>query len=189
VGSQAELEGEPYIDILECRKMTQRRQVRAAKDPKVQERLPARADASWTQALTKFSPNEAEALVAVVRTLCPHDWLSEIPYRTVVLILDQSAAADNGVLDLLKHALASLDKVFAIPFRNLSAGNRVICLRSCEKEPFFAYLLQKSLRAFYDDPIVWAGCGYEGVFGTSETQMRVGYNDLTWLPEPMGDRD
>ena len=169
--------------------MTQRHPVTASRDPKVQGRLPARADGSWRQALTKLSPNEAEALVAVVRTLFPHVWLSEVPYRTVVLVLDHNAAADNGVLDLLTHGLASLDNVFSIPFRTLSAGNRVICLRSCEKEPFFAYLLRQSLRAFYDDPIVWAGCGYEGVFGTSDTQMRVGYNDLTWLPEPIGDRD
>lgn len=169
--------------------MTQRHPVTASRDPKAQGRLPARADGSWTQALTKLSPDEAEALVAVVRTLFPHDWLSEVPYRTVVLVLDHNAATDNGVLDLLTHGLASLDNVFSIPFRNLSAGNRVICLRSCEKEPFFAYLLRQSLRAFYDDPIVWAGCGYEGVFGTSDTQMRVGYNDLTWLPEPIGDRD
>jgi hypothetical protein len=176
------------LNTLECSKM-KRRPVTAAKDPKVQGRLPAGADASWTQVLRTLRPNEAEALVAVVRTLLPHDWLSEIPYRTVVVVLDNSAAADNGVLELLKHGLASLDKVFAIPFRNLSAGNRVICLRSCEKEPFFAYLLQQSLRVFYDDPTVWAGCGYEGVFGTSETQMRVGYNDLMWLPEPTGDRD
>lgn len=169
--------------------MTQRRSVTAAKDPKVQACLPARADASWTQALTKLSPNEAEALVAVVRALCPHDWLPEIPYRTVVLVFDQNAALDGGVLDLLKHALASLHNVFAIPFCNLSAGNRVVCLRACEKEPFFAYILQQSLRALYDDPIVWAGCGYEGVFGTSDTQVRAGYNDLTWLPEPIGDQD
>ena len=104
--------------------MTPRHPVTASKDPKVQGRLPARADGSWTEALTKLSPNEAEALVAVVRTLFPHDWLSEVPYRTVVLVLDHDAAADNGVLDLLKHGLASLDKVFSIPFPQSQRGQQ-----------------------------------------------------------------
>jgi hypothetical protein len=169
--------------------MVPRHPVKAAKDPNAHKRMSARDSADWTGALARLNVTEAETFVALTRALCPHDWLADTPYRTVALSLDQEATADDRILAILRQGLASLARVFGIPFGNLSAGNQIIALRSCEREPFFAHILQHTLRVIYDDPLVWAGCGYEGVHGASETETRAGYNDLAWLPEPTGDRD
>lgn len=169
--------------------MVQRHPVTAARDPNARKRISGHSGADWTSALAILSAIEAETLVALARTLCPHDWLGDTPYRTVALALDQDATADKGFLELLRQGLACIDRVFPIRFGNLSAGNKILALRACEQEHFFAPLLQRILRVFYDDPVVWAGCGYEGVHGVSETGMRAGYDDLAWLPEPADDRD
>jgi hypothetical protein len=169
--------------------MVQRYPIKAIKDPKALGRISVSGERPWTALLKTLSSDEAEAFIAIARTLCPHEWAPPTSYQAVALSFDQTATGDRDVQALLRQALQRLDSIFDINFCNLSTGNRVICLRACEREPFFSYILQQTLRTFYDDPDIWAGCGYEGVLGTSDSETRAGYNDLSWLPEPIIDRD
>lgn len=70
-------------------------------------------------------------------------------------------------------------------FSDRTEKERVTALKQIEQSAEFKWLQRNALRTLYDDPELWAGCGYEGVEGCEDSGVRSGINDLDWLPEPV----
>ena len=152
----------------------------ARKDNRIKPPIRASAFDDWAAETLIISTNDAHTLVTTARLLCPHDWLEDVVYRTVVLAIDRNAAVDTSLKSLLEGGIAKIrDHGFDIA----SKSERVAILKSIETTPFFRALLRLIIYHLYDDPVVWAGCGYEGVHGCSDAGTRAGINDLDWLPE------
>ena len=152
----------------------------AKKDPRIKQPMRASGSDNWALQTLVIATNDAHTLVMAALLLCPHEWLEEVVYRTVVLAIDHQAATDTALKNLLE---AGITIIRDQGFDSASKPERVVILKKIERTPFFRALLRLVIHYLYDDPIVWAGCGYEGVHGCSETGLRAGINDLDWLPE------
>lgn len=149
--------------------------IEARKDPKVV----ALQDADAFE-LSRLA-EAADALVALIRGLLPHKWLDDDAYRLVVAKLDREPA--NA--EILRSGCASIEANMGRPAAELSTSELQQVLRSIEGGEFFRTLLGRSIRHLYDDPRIWAGCGYEGVHGCRGAEPRDNIADADWLPDPV----
>lgn len=156
----------------------------AHKDPKLP-LSPAIPDGpEWTHALAVLSPEAGETLVAVVRTLCPHDALPDRVYRRVVLHYDRLARTAPAAAASIAQAVGSLDAAMPLPFRERSESYRIAALKAIETTTAFVFLQRTAVRFLYDDVEVWDAFGYEGASVHLGGYVTRGFNDLDWLPEP-----
>ncbi|PZQ45982.1 MAG: hypothetical protein DI556_21480 [Rhodovulum sulfidophilum] len=157
--------------------------VEARKDPAV---APAPWDvdrADWPGAAEVLSGAEARILCAVLLCLCPHDWLGDGPYRLATLRIDAAASASAGDALLVRELIGAVEEAAGGKFGDLDFDARTDILRGLEETPGFRRVLALTIRHLYDDPVVWAGCGYEGVVGCHPDAVRDNNNDLDWLPD------
>jgi hypothetical protein len=138
--------------------------------------LPSRA---WAVELRALSSAEAAALLAMIRTIAPHDTLDDAAYALVVNAVDGDAAASVQASTDLKAGIASLGGGFAL----MPEDARVGCLKRIESGVFFRSVRTKTLTVLYSNPIAWAHFGYEGESFSKGGYLLRGFNDLKWLPE------
>jgi hypothetical protein len=138
--------------------------------------VPARA---WAVEMRTLSSSQAATLLAVIRTMLPHDGLDEAAYALVVGALDAQAASSPELRQQLEAGIAALGPDFtAAP-----EASRVAALRAIESGEFFKSVRRTSLLVLYDNPIAWAHFGYEGEAFSKGGYLFRGFNDLKWLPE------
>jgi hypothetical protein len=143
--------------------------------------VPSRA---WAIDLKSLSSTEGATLMAVARTIAPHDKLDDAAYALVIQSIDADAAKDAQLLGTLREGIRQLGAGFS------SAGEpaRVQSLKAVETTPFFQTLRVKTLGTLYATPIAYAYFGYEGEAFSKGGYLLRGFNDLHWLPEvPLDD--
>jgi hypothetical protein len=138
--------------------------------------LPGRA---WALELHALLSDQAAALLAVVRTIAPHDGLDPAAYALVVGALDADAATSADTHALVAAALAALGASFA----SLPEAARVEQLRAIESQAFFQSVRLKTLLVLYNNPIAWEHFGYESEAYSKGGYLLRGFNDLKWLPD------
>ncbi len=134
---------------------------------------------TWAVDMHALSAAEAATLLAVTRTIVPHDGLDDAAYALVVAALDGDAAASTETRALLSAGIASLGAGFAAA----PEAERVAKLRAVESGPFFQSVRIKTLLVLYDNPISWAHFGYQGESFSKGGYLQRGFNDLKWLPD------
>ena len=138
----------------------------------------------WAVDLAVLSAAEAAALLALIRTVAPHDTLDDAAYALVVKAIDGDAAASDPASADLRAGVASLGDGFTI----LPEEARVIRLKAIESGAFFQTVRIKTLMVLYSNPIAWAHFGYEGESFSKGGYLLRGFNDLKWLPDvPLAD--
>jgi hypothetical protein len=143
--------------------------------------LPARA---WSVELRTLSAPQAAALLAMIRTIAPHDTLDDAAYALVVSAIDGDAAGSTEARASLTSGIASLGEAFAARPEDA----RTQRLRQIESGAFFQSVRVKTLMVLYSNPIAWAHFGYEGEAFSKGGYLLRGFNDLKWLPEvPLAD--
>jgi hypothetical protein len=138
--------------------------------------VPSRA---WALDLKTLTSGEGATLLAVARTIAPHDKLDDAPYALVVQALDSSASTDAAALALLRNGVSGLGAGFV----TASETERVAALKSVETTPFFKSVRATTLMTLYASPLVYAYFGYEGEAFSKGGYLLRGFNDLRWLPE------
>jgi hypothetical protein len=143
--------------------------------------LPGRA---WAVELRVLSSAEAAALLAMIRTIAPHDTLEDAAYALVVNAVDGDAAASTEARTDLKAGIASLGDGFSL----MPEEARALHLKAIESGVFFQSVRTKTLMVLYSNPIAWAHFGFEGESFSKGGYLLRGFNDLKWLPEvPLAD--
>ena len=143
--------------------------------------LPSRA---WAVELRVLSSAEAAALLAMIRTIAPHDTLDDAAYALVVNAVDGDAAGSPEARSNLESGIASLGEGFAL----LPEDARVLRLKRIESGAFFQSVRTKTLMTLYSNPIAWAHFGFEGESFSKGGYLLRGFNDLKWLPDvPLAD--
>ena len=143
--------------------------------------LPSRV---WAVELRVLSSTEAAALLAMIRTIAPHDTLDDAAYALVVNAVDADSAATTQARADLKGGIASLGDGFAV----MPEDARVEVLRHIESGAFFQSVRLKTLLVLYNNPIAWAHFGFQGESFSKGGYLLRGFNDLKWLPDvPLGD--
>lgn len=134
---------------------------------------------SWALDMRTLSSSQAATLLAMVRTLLPHDGLDEAAYALVVGALDAEAAGSAPARARLDEGIAGL----GADFSSAPEASRVAALRAIEHGEFFQSVRRTALFVLYDNPIAWAHFGYEGEAFSKGGYLFRGFNDLKWLPD------
>jgi hypothetical protein len=142
---------------------------------------PSRA---WAVELNALTDAESAALMAMTRTIAPHDRLEDAAYALVVRALDADAARDPATLARLRAGVVALGAGFA----TADEAARVAALKRIESSAFFQGVRVKTLQVLYSSPLAYAYFGYEGEAFSKGGYLKRGFNDLKWLPEvPLAD--
>lgn len=142
---------------------------------------PSRA---WAVELQVFTSAEGRALLAVSRTICPHDGLEDAAYAVVVQSVDAAAAKDLHTLAMLRAGLRRIGADFA----RADEAERVRRLKAVERTEFFRTLRTDTLGTLYTTPMAYAYFGYQGEAFSKGGYLFRGFNDLKWLPDvPLAD--
>jgi hypothetical protein len=134
---------------------------------------------AWALELHALSNSESADLLAVVRTIAPHDGLDDAAYALVVGALDADAASSYDARQQLAAGLAGLGPQFAAT----PEGARMEQLRAIESGAFFRSVRLKTLLVLYNNPIAWEHFGYESEAYSKGGYLLRGFNDLKWLPD------
>ena len=154
----------------------------AYKDPRLPPPVVIPDGPGWVSLLQSFNQAEAEALVAVVQTLCPHDAVPLAPYRRVICHFDRLVSETPTVRETFTSFLAMLKEHWELPFQDLAETYRVQTLKSIETTPQFFFVQRMAIRYFYDDVEIWAAFGYQGASVHLGGYVKRGFDDLDWLP-------
>jgi hypothetical protein len=138
--------------------------------------VPSRA---WAVDLQVLSSAEGTTLMAVTRTIAPHEKLDDAAYALVIQSIDADAAKDAQLLRMLREGMRQLGPAFA----TAAEAARVQALKAVETSPFFQTLRVKTLGTLYATPMAYAYFGYEGEAFSKGGYLVRGFNDLRWLPE------
>jgi len=138
--------------------------------------VPGRA---WALDLKALSSSEGATLMAVARTIAPHDKLDDAAYALVIQSIDGDAAHDAPTLAMLRAGIGRLGAGFA----SAPEAARVQALTALQESEFFKTLRTKTLGVLYATPMAYAYFGYEGEAFSKGGYLLRGFNDLRWLPE------
>lgn len=133
----------------------------------------------WAVDLTAFTSAEGAELMAMARTIAPHDKLDDAAYAMIIQAIDGDAGKDEGTRKMLKEGLAALGPGFAASVED----DRVAALKKIESSPFFQAMRLKTVQVLYATPMAYAYFGYEGEAFSKGGYLLRGFNDLRWLPE------
>ena len=134
---------------------------------------------AWALELHALSSAEGTALMAVARTIAPHDKLDDAAYALVIQSIDADAAKDPHQLAMLHDGIRQLGPAFP----TAPEASRVETLKGVETSVFFQTLRTKTLGVLYATPMAYAYFGYEGEAFSKGGYLTRGFNDLHWLPE------
>jgi hypothetical protein len=134
---------------------------------------------AWAVDMTVLTSSEAATLMAVARTLMPHDKLDYAAYALVIQALDGEAGKDESVRKMIKASVASLGAGFA----KSTETDRVAALKKVESSEFFRIMRQKTIQVLYSTPMAYAYFGYEGEAYSKGGYLLRGFDNLRWLPE------
>jgi hypothetical protein len=137
---------------------------------------PSRA---WAVDLKTLTSAEGAVLMAVARTIAPHDKLEDAAYAIVVKSVDADAASDPALRAMIKENVQQLTPAFA----TAPETERVALLKKIESSPFFQTMRVKTLGTLYATPMAYAYFGYEGEAFSKGGYLYRGFNDLRWLPD------
>jgi hypothetical protein len=131
---------------------------------------------------------EVATLVKFTRDLFPHDRLDDSFYQRAVKPLEEEAAKDGAIRQLLVYGLSRLNQ-----WARQSAGKpyaeieeeeeRVALIKRLEvdQSDFFTKVYSTTIVSLYNQPEVWPRFGYEGPSSAKGGYLHRGFNDLNWL--------
>jgi hypothetical protein len=134
---------------------------------------------AWAIDLESLTSAEGATLLAMTRTIAPHDKLDDAAYAIVVRGIDGMASKDAKFHKLVKDGITTLGASFA----SCSESERVAALKTIEPSEFFQTTRIKTLQLLYATPMTYAYFGYEGEAFSKGGYLLRGFNDLRWLPE------
>lgn len=156
--------------------------VTAYKDPQLPPPPPVSDGPDWARGLRTISEHDAETLREAVATLYPHESLSPLIYRRVVVQFDRVASGSPDAARMLAGFCRKLNQGAVLPFAELSESYRIQALKRLETSPEFFFVQRLAIRYLYDDVEVWAAFGYEGASVHLGGYVKRGFDDLDWLP-------
>ena len=128
-----------------------------------------------------LSPELADQLVSIYRTMFPHDSIPGEFYQYVVQKLDDKAAQDPQLLRLLCDGVEVLNRQPGSPWHDLSERAKLETLKRTEQAPFFERLRKDFVVDFYSNPAIWPLFGYEGPSNDKGGYLNRGFNDIDWI--------
>lgn len=103
----------------------------------------------------RFTMEEYRTLIAVARTLFPHDRVDDSVYQEAVDAIEARCCANAQIFSTVRSGIAALENASGGPFADMSAQARVALLKSMEGGSFFQLVYKETLDTLYGSPAVW----------------------------------
>ena len=132
--------------------------------------------------LKVLSDEEAATLLAVARTLFPHDSIGDGYYMNVVAAIDGKCAEDKPMRTMVSERVAKLNTALGKPFKDASEAARVNVLKPMESSDFFQLVYAETINNLYGNHEIWKIMGYEGSSVEQGGYLERGFDDIAWLP-------
>jgi Gluconate 2-dehydrogenase subunit 3 len=144
---------------------------------------PSRA---WALELTHVDKPQADAIMALAKTLYPHKTLPDAVYALVVKDID-AKMSDAKTAELVKSGVASLNQGAGSKFTSATDAQRTAIVTAQQADPFVQLVRAQCITSLYNNDMAFAHFGYEGESFSKGGYVNRGFNDLTWLPNPPPD--
>lgn len=128
--------------------------------------------------LARLSTEQAEHLLAVARTLFPHDMLADRFYWPIVSTID-SMMSDEETRGTIAEGVTALGSGFS----KLDQADREVALAELEGGPFFSLMYTQTLNGLYLNEELWQIFGYEGSSIEHGGYLNRGFDQVDWLPQ------
>ena len=136
------------------------------------------------ESLKALDEETAKTLVSVTRAMYPHDQFPDKHYARVVVLLDDKAAENEDMKNLLTEGVAGLaDQTGGEDFSALDKEKQVEALKGIQDEPFFKAVAGEVITGLYSQPDVWPYLGYEGPSNDKGGYINRGFDDIDWLDD------
>ena len=139
---------------------------------------------AWALELKKLSTADGKTLMALGRTLYPHENLPDAVYALLAKDLDGAAAANADTAKMLADGIAWLNKSADGDFAKTNAKKREEIVRGMEGTAFFGTVRGQCITSLYDNDMAYAVFGYPGSAWEKGGYITRGFQDLKWLPTP-----
>ena len=139
---------------------------------------------AWALELKKLSTADGKTLLALGRTLYPHEKLPDAVYALLAKDLDGAAAANADTAKMLADGIAWLNKSADGDFAKTNAKKREEIVRGMEGTAFFGTVRGQCITSLYDNDMAYAVFGYPGSAWEKGGYITRGFQDLKWLPTP-----
>jgi len=139
---------------------------------------------AWALELKKLTTAEGQTLMAMGRTLYPHEKLPDAVYALLSKDLDAKASGDTGAAQMLQEGIAWLNQSAGGNFAKASAKKRAEIVRGMEGTAFFNTVRGQCITSLYDNDMAYAVFGYPGSAWEKGGYITRGFQDLKWLPTP-----
>ena len=139
---------------------------------------------AWALELKKLSTADGKTLMALGRTLYPHEKLPDAVYALLAKDLDGAAAANADTAKMLADGIAWLNKSADGDFAKTNAKKREESVRGMEGTAFFGTVRGQCITSLYDNDMAYAVFGYPGSAWEKGGYITRGFQDLKWLPTP-----
>ena len=139
---------------------------------------------AWALELKKLTTAEGQTLLAMGRTLYPHEKLPDAVYALLAKDLDGAAAGNAGSAKMLQEGIAWLNKSAGGNFAKATAKKREEIVRGMEGTAFFNTVRGQCITSLYDNDMAYAVFGYPGSAWEKGGYITRGFQDRKWLPTP-----
>jgi hypothetical protein len=130
-----------------------------------------------------LSDAEARTLLAVSRTLFPHDDVADGYYMNAVASIDAKCASEKKTRDMVAEGVKKLNQSLKGGFAGAPEIARVNLLKTMEKSELFGLAYGETLNNLYGNHEIWAKFGYEGSSVEHGGYIGRGFDDINWLPK------
>lgn len=144
---------------------------------------PSRA---WAIELTHVDKYQADAIVALAKTLYPHKTLPDAVYALVVKDID-AKMVDAKTAELVKNGVAKLEQAANGKWSSVTDVQRTTIVTAQQSDPFVQLVRAQCITSLYNNDMAFAHFGYEGESFNKGGYVHRGFNDLQWLPNPPED--
>jgi hypothetical protein len=139
---------------------------------------------AWALELKKLSTAEGQTLMAMGRTLYPHEKLPDAVYALLAKDIDGAAAGNADTAKMIQAGIEWLNESAGGNFAKASAKKREDIVRSMEGTTFFNTVRGQCITSLYDNDMAYAVFGYPGSAWEKGGYITRGFQDLKWLPTP-----
>ena len=138
-------------------------------------------DTAVISALSNLDESQGRTLLAVSRTLFPHDALPDRFYWPIVSSIDTDMSSSDTA-STVANGLQALGENFSA----LDEASREQALGKLEGGPFFSLLYTATINGLYLNEELWALFGYEGSSLEHGGYLHRGFDEVDWLPQETG---
>ena len=123
-----------------------------------------------------------ESLSTLAQRMFPHKDFNETVYKGVADAVAADVSRSMQLNGLIAEGIKSLDAEQESDWLSASEKAQIAAMKAIQEQPFFQYVLHKSIDVLYRDPSLLGVLGYEGSSIEKGGYLHRGFNDIDWLP-------